>query len=384
MRIKHQINSVLLFICITMMPCVHALEGPQRSCLILVDQRCNVENIGNANWFLTSRLQSAIAEQATPILLNAGLWNSFIERRIQFRQSLEQKDSSLNKMHELYRKINEHIECLSHQYNDAHPDVIQNKHLVVQSVNEEFYHSENYVTAGEYQILVDYYTPFDPKEWDIYKNAKGFYLFIPKKYSAQNKLTGFNIQGLEEVVYPEDSASIYFDSLVNESLPDVLSDFFLTHSDFTDSSMPYAWDIVLAGHGGSHYKEKNLDGNITWNGQPLIADLTVDEFREVLDFFHSKVKTHLFHYSSCYGGGNHIELIFNQERDESYNYGIICGTLTDTATYCKWTTLLSSSERTFLTTDDLVYDATRGCSCLLSLYIIGESFLKTSQRLIFL
>lgn len=359
MHIKHQLKAIFLFILLLMTP-LHALE--QRNCLILLDQKHNCENIGRLDsWYLTSRLQSAIAEQTIPILLNASLWNSFIERRIHFKQSLQQKESPLYKIHKLYQIMNERIENLSHQYNAVSQDVIQNKHLVVQSINDEFYNAENTVTEGNHQLLLDYLTPFDPQDWNIYKNGKGFYLFIPKKYTAQNSLLGFNVDSLEEAAYPEESPSIYFDSIVNESIPDILSDFFLTYDDFLGSNMPYEWNILLAGHGGSHYKEINQDGIVTWNGQPIIADLTVHEFNAFLDFFQSSVKTHFLHYSSCYAGGNHIPLIFEEGKNEPYNYAIICDTLTDSASYCKWTTLLPSSERKFLTTADLTYDSIRNC-----------------------
>lgn len=351
-----QMNTIVLIIFFLMSPCLQALE--QRNCLILCDQRTNGENVGRLDsWYLTSRLQSAIAEQTTPILVNAGLWSSFIERRIYFKQCLLQKETPLYRIHELYQKINERIEYLSHQYNTAHQDVVQNKHLIVQSINDEFYTPENNVTEGNYQLLVDYYTTFDPQDWNIYKNGKGFYLFIPKKYSTQHTLLGFNVDGLEEVYYPEDSASIYFNSLDNEFTPNVLHDFFLTHNNLSD--MPYAWNILFAGHGGWNYQEVNQEGAITFYGQPIISDLTVQEFKAFLDFFHSSVKTHLFHYSSCYGGGNHIPLIFNEGK--FYNFAIICDALTDAASYCKWITFLPSSEKRFLTVNDLTYDVTRDC-----------------------
>lgn len=360
MRIKYQINTIFLFIFCLVASCLHALN--HRNCLILLDQRHGFENVGSLDgWYLTSRLQSAIAEQSIPILLNAGLWNSFIERRIHFKQSLQHKESPLCTIHKLYQAINERIEHLSHQYNAIHLDVIQNKHLIVQSINDEFYNFKNDVSAGNYQLLVDYFTPFDPQDWNIYKNGKGFYLFIPKKYSAENSLLGFNIDSLEEVAYPEDSPSIYFDTVVNESFPDALHDFFLAYDDFPDSNMPYAWNILLAGHGGSDYEVTNQDGVVTWNGQPIIADLTVQEFNACLDFFRDSVKTHFFHYSSCYAGGNHIPLIFKEGKEESYNYAIICDSLTDSASFCKSTTLLPSTEKMFLTTADLTYDATRNC-----------------------
>lgn len=362
MRIKYQMSTIFLCLFFAVMPCLNALDCSQRNCLILLDQSNKCETIGHLhNWYLTSRLQSALAEQSTPILINAGLWNSFIERRTHFKQSLEQKDSPLYKTHKLYQTINERIASLSHQYSVANQDVIQNKYLIVQSINDEFYNSKNTVTEGDYQLLLDYFTPFDPDDWNIYKNGKGFYLFVPKKYSSQNPFTGFNTQSLEEIAYPEHSPSIYFDSVVNESIGSVLPDFFLTYNDLPDDKMTYAWNIILAGHGGSNYKEINHEGSVTWNGQPIIADLTIQEFHDFLNFFEFDVKTHLLHYSCCYAGGNHIPLIFPEKQNQTYNYAIICDTLTDAASYCKWTTLLPSTQKKFLTTADLVYDATQTC-----------------------
>lgn len=361
-RIKYQISTIFLFIFFSTTTSLHALDESQRNCLILLDQRNNRENIGDLDsWYLTSRLQSAIAEKTVPILLNAGLWSSFIERRIHFEQSLQRVETPLYKIHQLYQKINDRIECLSHAYHSAYPDVVQNKRLIVQWINDEFYRHENIVTEGDYQLLLDYFTPFDPQEWDIYKNGKGYYLFIPKKYSDENSLLGFKIDSLEKVNYPEDSPSIYFDSLIKEPISNSLQDFFLTYDDFSDFKMPYAWNILLSGHGGSHYNELNLNGKVTWNGQPIIADLTVEEFRSFLDFFQANVKTHFLHYSTCYAGGNHIPLIFDNEENATYNYAIICGTLTDSVTYCKWTTLLPSAAKKFLTTADLTYDMIRNC-----------------------
>ena len=100
---------------------------------------------------------------------------------------------------------------------------------------------------------------------------------------------------------------------------------------------------------------------ITWVGEPIIADLTLQAFTDMLTFFQSQIRTNLFHYSSCYAGGNHISLIFKNNHKQPYNFAIICDNLTDCAAYCKWATLLPSNEKHFLTTADLMYDPTKNC-----------------------
>lgn len=339
---------------------LYAIDKPQRNCIILLDRNDN-DNVGRVVWFLMSRVQSAIAEQTTPILMSASLWNSFIERRINFKQKLERKNSPLYKINDLYQAINNRVEHWSNHYNELSCDAIQNKKLVAQQINKEFYTNKKNISAAHYQLLLNYYTPFNPQNWDIYKNNGGFYLFIPKKYSAQHSLVGFNIDSLEKVTDPEDTSYMYFEFQNKKSVINALPDFFLTHDNFTDKVMPYAWNIVLAGHGGSRYTEINDKDTVTWVGEPCIADLTVQEFTDMLMFFQSKVKTNFFHYASCYAGGNHISLIFKSDQKDPYNFAIICDNLTDCATYCNWTTLLPSQDKQFITTSDLHYDSTKNC-----------------------
>lgn len=158
-----KMSAILLFVLFSMTSYLHA-DHTQRNCLILLDHD-NYENVGlSDSWFLMSRLQSAIAEQTTPILLHTSLWNSFIERRINFEQHLLQQNSPLFKTYNLYQAINERMEYLSHYYNSTHHDVVQNKNLVVQHINQEFYHTQNTVSEENYQLLLDYLTHFVPEE----------------------------------------------------------------------------------------------------------------------------------------------------------------------------------------------------------------------------
>jgi hypothetical protein len=324
-----------------------------QSCLILLDQR-DTENVGRmSSFYLISKLQSAIAEQTVPLLVHASLWNSFIERRAAFEQKAEQIGTKENEVFKLYQEIKNRILHWTNYYNEISNDIIQNKFLVAQRINEEFYDVDIDITDVDYQILVNHLTHFDPKDWAIYKKS-GFYLLIPKQYSANHSLCGFKIDSLEEVAFSQDIVHNYFESQRQHSLAEGLSDFFLTRTDLSNQDTPYKWDIVLSGHGGSIYTEKNDDEKIIWNGEPLISDLTLQEFKNILDFFQTQLNTHTFHYSSCYAGGYHIGLIFDKQ---TYNFAIICECLTDCATYCKWTNTLPSKRKKFLNADDLYYDS---------------------------
>jgi hypothetical protein len=329
---------------------LNLLADQNQRCLILLDCR-DTENIGRTSTFyLSSKLQSAIAEKSIPILMHASVWNSFVERRAYFKQNAQQNDTKEHKLLSLYEEINNKIAFWSSQYNKASEDLVENKRLIIERVNEEFYGTHFDVQDFEYQLLSNYLTAFDSNDWFVYKKH-GFYLLIPKNYAKNFGSLGFKTDNLEKVDACEDIGLNYFESQQPSSLVDVLPNFFCTHKDSDDRSTRYKWDIVLSGHGGSFYAENNQEGKISWSGEPLIADLTVPEFRNVLDFFQTQLNTHLLHYSSCYAGGNHIELAF----EKVYNFAIICDCLTDCATFCKWTNTLPSKQKKNLTVDDLDY-----------------------------
>lgn len=359
MSIKH-ITTILICIFFISTYTLHTDDTQYRNCIILLDDN-DQENVGVGWWFLMSRVQSAIAEKSTPLLISANLWNSFIERKIHFQQNLPYKKTAAYKTHNLYTSINERMEYWSNYYNGRSNDITHNKKLVLQQINKEFYNDKKNISPRDYQFLLAFLTDFNPQEWNIYTNNGGFYLLIPQNYDDTHSPLGFNINALQKVINPEDNSFLYFESRTQKSFTDSLPDFFLTYDDFDNQNIPYAWNIVTAGHGGSQYMEKNENKTITWSGEPIINNLSVENFKGVLEFFHSKVKTHIFHYGTCYGAGNHNQVIFNDDHDNGYNFAIICDCLTDCATYCKWTTLLPSDEKAFLTPLDIVYDTTKNC-----------------------
>ena len=347
----------ILFVVLTTLLKLNAVEDKVLSCIILLNRE-DIDNVGNtSSFYLMSKLQSALAEQSTPILVHTTLWNAFIERRISLEQNAKRLHTKESKLLILYDKIKERFIYWSNYYNETSDDISQNKTLVVQQINEEFYDGKDRIEVSDvdYQLLLNFLTPFVPEDWSVYKKS-GFHLLIPKQYFALHNSAGFKLEALEEISFSQDVVSNYFDSQDAHPLSTVLSDFFLTYTDLPNHTMPYAWNIVISGHGGSIYKEKNSNNRVTWNSEPLIADLTVKEFKDVLYFFQTQMKTHMLYYSGCYSGGNHIKLAFENGDKKTYNFAIICDCLTDCATYCKWDNKLPSWQQKFLTVDDVYYD----------------------------
>ncbi len=307
----------------------------QRHCIILLDQDEECEHVGTEVYFLMSKLQSALQEKSSPILVSAGLWHSFVERLIHYRQNCVDEDMPYYKIDRLYKNINKMIHELSLQRVD--------KKQIVQRVNQEFYKKQNYVSGYDYQLILAHYTPLSKDDWKAYTNNKGYYLFVPNGYPD------ISVDGLDELLYPEDPVYLYLQTRTRSSFIDSLEDFF-------SGQGAYEWTIALAGHGGNLYREQWKDGKVVWQAEPIICDLTISEFQTFLEFLDTRLHTHLLHYSGCYSGGNHIALAF----DRTYSYPIICDALTDVASVCKKRPVLPSTEKKYLSVDDLKYDREKG------------------------
>lgn len=360
-------------ICCALQSCLILLALPaaayvqnHRRCIILLEQRGDIENLGRISFYLTCKLHSAITEQCCPILVSGALWNSFIEKRIAFEQCIKQQKSLESIVLSTYNNINERIAYWQDYYSNADIDGCLCKDLVVQHINQEFYDCEKKtkIKDEEYQLLLNYTAFFDPAQWHVYKNDGGFFLLIPQKYCVELKniaelqtnldlLYGFKISSLQKVEHPEQAGNLFFDvqALAKKSIVQNLEDFFLKVSDLPDN-MSYAWDIVLSGHGGWLADETNNKDKIELDADLRIADLTLKEFCSLLDFFNTSLKVNSLLYSTCYGGGNHSIVPFTK----TYNYTIICSCLTDNYSHCKWDNNLPGA-RNFLTTADLSYSS---------------------------
>ncbi len=318
-----------LFICLFILV-APVVADQHRHCIVLLDQDDECEHIGTETYFLMSKLQSALQDKGSPILVSAGLWHSFVERLIHYRQNRVDEDMPYYKIDRLYKNINKMVHDLSVERCTIHQ--------IVQRVNQEFYKKENYVSGYDYQLILSHYTPLSKEEWSAYTNNKGYYLFVPKDYPH------IAVDGLDELVYPEDPVYLYLKTARIGSFVDSLEDFF-------NPDDHYVWTLAIAGHGGSKYREYWKDEKVHWEADPLIADLTLSDFQQFLDYLDTRIHTHLLHYSGCYSGGNHIALAF----EKSYSYPIICDVITDVASVCKKKIVLPSSEKKFITADDLTY-----------------------------
>lgn len=351
-----------------------------RDILILLDQSGNDENIGKpGRFFLTNKLQSAINEQAMPIIINASLWSAFIEKRMSIAQMSQIPDSSEKKGFDLYTKIGERLNYWANHYKEKNIDPMQAKELMLEKVNDEFYTKESKPTDEKIETvpgdisaaLSSYLTTFNKDDWEAYTNNKSFYLLVPKKYvneleqkeksqpkqknlTQKELLLGLKVDHLVKINDLEDPSLCYFDALnMNNHLPQHLSDFFVTNKEWDSKAMPYAWNIILSGHGGHKYREITTE-KVTPNVTAIIADLTPEEFHSLLQYWEKNIAVNCFHYSTCSGAGNHIKMAFDDYGNQAYHYTIICGCLSDGYTHCLWKHLpFPTNDKTPLAATDI-------------------------------
>jgi len=128
-----------------------------------------------------------------------------------------------------------------------------------------------------------------------------FTLLMPKKYNTFITSMGFN-NNLKETNFETVISPTHFNINLNE-----LKSIF--NNNITEKS------IYLSGHGIP----------LTWSEEPLIASLTLAEYKELIHFFNHINCTFLF-VSSCYAAG--VNMI-NVHADLIHSFPIIIGNLTD-------------------------------------------------------
>lgn len=383
--LRTQLKKILFIHCLFVMFTVTQVTLAKQNCrniIILLDQEGDMENIGRPlRFFLTNKLQSALNEEASPILINASLWNNFIERRLAIQQMSQVADSPEKNALESYNRIGE---CLTHwieHYKEQNIDPMQAIQLAVEKINEEFYFKDisesNKAVSREASIaLISYLTSFNANNWEFYSNGKGFYLLIPKKYlqrlqkkeslsstsknlnlSEKELLLGLKVNHLIPLSHIEDSVVNYLNQIVSgPHLTHFLSDFFVTKEDLCKCTMPFRWNIIFSGHGGFRYKEISGERVTPWV-EPIIADLTVSEFHSMLEFCENSINTNCFHYHTCYGSGNHIKMLYENYGNPVYNYTIISGCISDGYATCLYQYLpFPNAEKTPLKQSDITRD----------------------------
>jgi hypothetical protein len=150
----------------------------------------------------------------------------------------------------------------------------------------------------------------------VMKEIGDFYLFIPQKKLETlrrqlnlDKLKNVSFSSLDQNISAHDLGKV-----AREPLVSILKRFIPVSSEI-------AWTIYIVGH-GSIISEK-------------IADLTIQQFKDLLDFCQQHIKTKLFIYNSCYAGGDNLTKAYQDSEKgviETYTFPIIVTAITESKT----------------------------------------------------
>ncbi len=110
----------------------------------------------------------------------------------------------------------------------------------------------------------------------------------------------------------------------NDYFVSALSQLFITHEQYRQSNAVIAipqWSIYINGHG--------LMGQ-------MVANLSIEQFKDLLSFLENRIFTRLLVYSSCYAAGMNAEKIYLDSEKQiplRYSFPIITQALLDSPTY---------------------------------------------------
>ncbi len=328
----------------------------QRNLLILNGQ--NAEHIAYATLRThTNSLMAALYQKAVPILVSTCLWRNFSERKHEFAlRSIiptTPEYALLTHHKELLNRLDYWTDFFKKQTNNF-SDVQQ---LIIEQMSVEFCNQDvfkqlqdNKITEKNDELLLNflfYLFDFDAAEWETYLVGDYYYLLVPKnyvttmvsgtkskvskKYTPRESAIGLKIDHLERVEEPLDSSLVAFEPLSRKEFEfiRVLKEVIMTYDDVQEE-YPYAWNIFLAGHGFNyHANYTNAGGKVEF-----IANLSINEFKDVLQFLNNNLKTELFIYNTCYGAGLHLhEPYTTQGKADVFNYPIIINNVSDVVSY---------------------------------------------------
>lgn len=322
-------------------------EQSMHDMVILLNKDEKGENIGKPNYSLASKLQTALAEQTCPIVVSTSLFATFLEKRKSIEQMSQFPGTPEHTLSCHYQKIIKRLNELYTTFIEKGLSPFQAKYLMIESVNRElFIGKKPEYSASTVHALLSSLTLFNSNCWEMYA-CGSLLLLIPKSYiqSLANKksisdtalndiktkaqLLGLRVDQLQKVTDTQDIGKLVLEahSSKSNSFVDQLHHIFITND--TTSSF-HTWNICLAGHGGPFYEE-TLDKNnrVSVQANAQIADLKPDEFIQFLSFLQEKIKTNCLHFATCYGGGMHLKMLFEDRNNPSYNYTIIAGCLSD-------------------------------------------------------
>jgi len=293
---------------------------------------------------MTITLISALSHAQYPILISSSLWSNFAARRLKFEEYAKEGYTSRD-IYDHVTNVNKRINELCNAYARKGSSEPQAKKLTAEKINQEFCSIAAIEKMEKEGKLLDprdiesnlpnllcYMTPFDQAAWEIYEVSKDLYLFIPVAYlknigitkhqytkggiTSAERILGLNIDHLKRIHNPSDQSRFSYEKRTEGQFMSCLRNIFV------HNNKAVAWNLYLVGHG--------LNADAMPYGQSCIANLSLNEFRQLLQFLNSSLTTNIFVYTSCFSGGQHLKKVYESKgRSDHYNYPIVTTCLSD-------------------------------------------------------
>lgn len=325
-----------------------AVEPEQKDLIILVDQRN--ETVSDAGLFgaFTGLLISALAQEAAPLLVSTSLWQHYIDRKRDFEIQASLPHTLQYAYKNYYTDILKQLHSWDTIFSKQTTDMAERMQLLEVQLTKELFNPDIHKKLRDARLdlspdakdfLAEWYAVHSVKllldNWAVYKVNEYFCLFVPNSllglirspHSSTSVLTdlekrmGLKVDHLPKIEYPE-NGFVYVPShmrpegIFQQALEKVL----VTKKE--DPAQNHVWNMVLGGHG--------LNAQFPGTQVHIIAGLSLEDFIQFLDFLNSHITTRLLIYKTCYGGGKHLYLPYQEQGSAKiYSYPIMVLALTD-------------------------------------------------------
>ena len=315
----------------------HPPKTNHRNLIILLDQSGSHENVTNNYVSLTHELLAALQSECCPVLVSSFIWKNILEKKREAAFSKTNKTAPEQSTLGLFEALNTRIS----QLDTWHKQTTHDKHIraqaIVAQINNDFYSDaalqklkkNNLVPQWAYSdyVVMDHFR-FNQHAWDIYWVNERLLLFVPKMLA--HKSLGLKIDALERCQDPGDLSALYLQSFAktNEPVLKSLKKIMVSKQEqMQREEQPFAWTIILDGHGRNYHEAPRSAGRVRY-----IADLSLSDFKELLNFFEKEIIIHLLVSGSCQSSGLLWQKMSKTEK-VSYSYPILLTCLTDVTSY---------------------------------------------------
>lgn len=314
-----------------------------------------------------SGLLTALNQQAGPILASAGLIRDIVKQP-SLQELIDEFERNQGPDYQIVAGLNNpDLIKASSEFAKIFQTVLKTLDQLLKEIptyelpmlphlyNEKFdklriYLDQKTIFPGFKKAVFKEYSSFNADEWIVKKVSPDHLLLIPKNYletikkknnfaqhykkeqfSVNELNLGLKIDHMEDVASLEKFAQDYRHPSaynVTKSFVELLPSLFITRPEYQKekavqrinaTQMPQ-WVFYLVGHGASGI---------------VIAGIPLDQFKEILNFFDTKITTKLFVYDSCYASGVTADIVYKDQKSaiyRSYSYAIASGALTDAPT----------------------------------------------------